>query len=107
MRVNLKNFLRYNLFIMSLLLWGLTIGTIGKLILGFAVLRVHLGILHEHKIDGAVLSSIKREQTITMLALALILAGFILEVLFYADFTNFLTCVGTDCTATVQSGLLE
>lgn len=92
---------------MNLLLWGLTIGTVGKLVLGFAVLRVHLGILHEHKIDGVVLRSIKREQVITMLGLALILAGYIMEVIFYASFTDLLNCSGFDCTAAARNAFFQ
>lgn len=68
---------------MIMLFWGITIGTIGKVVLGIAVLRVHMGILREHKIDGAVLSSIKRERWVTVLGIVLIITGYLIEVLFY------------------------
>jgi len=87
---------------MNLLLWGLTIGTVGKLILGIAVLRVHVGILHEHKIDGAVLRSIKKEQWVTLFGLALITVGYALEIIFYGG-TPLFSCTGTDCTALVEA----
>jgi len=68
---------------MSMLLWGLTIGMFGKVLLGVAVLRVHMGILKEHKIDGAVLRAIKKERLVTYGALALIVLGYLLEVVSY------------------------
>ena len=92
---------------MNLLLIGITLGTIGKLLLGVAVLRVHLGILHEHKIDEVVLNSIKREQTITLAALALILVGFLFEILFYAGSTDLLTCVGSECANAAAAAFAE
>lgn len=88
---------------MNLLLWGLTVGTIGKLVLGIAVLRVHSGILKEHRIDGVVLQAIKKERLVTFLGLILIVMGFVLEVLFYSGSTTFLSCEGPACAAAVQS----
>lgn len=84
---------------MNLLLWGLTLGTVGKLILGIAVLRVHAGIIREHKIDAVVLKSLKRERYVTFLGLALITIGYTLEVLFYGDYTPFFSCSGSECAA--------
>lgn len=88
---------------MNLLLWGLTLGTVGKLVLGVAVLRVHAGILKEHRIDNAVLRAIQRERLVTFAGLMLIVIGFVLEVLFYSGSTTFLSCVGPSCVAAVQS----
>lgn len=88
---------------MNLLLWGLTVGTVGKLILGIAVLRVHIGILKEHKIDDVVLKSIVRERYITLFGLALITIGYILEVLFYSGYTSFFECVGAECAAALEA----
>jgi hypothetical protein len=92
---------------MNLLLWGLTIGTIGKLILGVAVLRVHIRIFEEHSIDGVVLRAIKREHLVTVLALFLIILGYVLEVLFYHGFTDFFSCSGPDCAAAVRAAFME
>jgi len=86
---------------MNLLLIGLTIGTIGKIVLGLAVLRVHVLILREHKIDGLVLASMRREQIVTLVGLLLIVIGYVIEVYFYTGSTNLLTCVGKDCVAAV------
>ena len=74
---------------MNLLFWGLTISVIGKIILGIAVLRVHSGIVHEHKIDGVVLRAMKREKWVTIIGLSLIVIGYIMEILFYG-FTPFM-----------------
>ena len=90
---------------MNLLLWGLTIGTIGKLVLGIAVLRVHVHILREHKIDDVVLKSLKKEQYVTAIGLALIVLGFALEILFYNNATSLLECLGAECTASIHETL--
>lgn len=87
---------------MSLLFWGVTLGFLGKIILGVAVLRVHSGILHEHKIDGAVLRVMRREQYITFLGLALIIVGYILELVFY-DFNLLLHCNWEECAAATSA----
>jgi len=92
---------------MNLLLMGLTIGTIGKIVLGFAVLRVHMGILHEHKIDGVVLKSIKRERYVTFVALFLIVTGYFLEVIFYGGSTEFFACSGEECNAAIQTAFSQ
>ncbi|MBX2866846.1 hypothetical protein KTR10_02750 [Candidatus Kaiserbacteria bacterium] len=81
---------------MNLLLIGLTIGVLGKIMLGIAVLRVHLGILHEHHIDNVVLRSIKREQTVTLIGLLLIVVGYLFEMFFYTGTLSFL-CEIAEC----------
>ncbi len=88
---------------MNLLLWGLTLGTVGKLVLGLAVLRVHIRIFQEHSIDGVVLTAIKREHLITIFALSLIFIGYVLEVLFYSGSTGLLECVGAECTGAIEN----
>ncbi len=88
---------------MNLLLWGITIGTVGKLIVGMAVLRVHMWILREHSIDGKVLSAIKREHVLTFIGLGLIVLGYAFEIIFYQASTEFFSCIGEDCSALLQS----
>ncbi len=88
---------------MNLLLWGITLGTIGKLILGIAVLRVHIRIFEEHKIDGVVLKAIKREHIVTVIGLIFIVLGYVLEVLFYHGSTQLFDCIGTECVAAIDS----
>ena len=85
---------------MNILFWALTIGTLGKVTLGIAVLRVHMGILHEHKIDNVVLKSLKRERYVTSLGILLIIIGYVLEITFYG-YTPLLTCGFEECGAAV------
>jgi hypothetical protein len=68
---------------MGILYIALTVGTIGKVVLGVAVWRVHAHILEEHKIDKVVLTSIKRERYVTLLGVLLIIIGYLMEVWFY------------------------
>jgi hypothetical protein len=88
---------------MNLLLWGLTLGTIGKLVLGIALLRVHAYILKEHKIDNVVLAALRRERYFTALGLILIVLGYVLEVFFYNGSTNLLDCVGGACAGALSA----
>jgi hypothetical protein len=90
---------------MNLLLLGLTLGTIGKLVLGIAVLRVHVYIIREHKIDNVVIRALKREQIVTLVGLAFIVIGYVLEILFYSGSTDLLNCIGGECAGAVQSAL--
>ncbi|MFM2374161.1 MAG: hypothetical protein RLZZ234_156 [Candidatus Parcubacteria bacterium] len=83
---------------MNLLFWGLTIGVIGKIILGGAVLLVHLKIFEEQRIDRAVLKSIHREHILTILGILLIIMGYIFEVAFYNGVDLF-RCQGPECAA--------
>ncbi len=92
---------------MNLLLWGITLGTIGKLILGIAVLRVHIWIFREHRIDNVVLNAIKREHVVTIIGLGFIVLGFILEVLFYQSSTEFFDCIGAECSALLQAAFQD
>ena len=85
---------------MNILFWGMTLGTAGKLLLGFAVLRVHTRIREERKIDEIVIRTIKREEVLTALAVLLIIAGYVLEVAFYNGL-NFFSCFGVQCAATL------
>lgn len=88
---------------MNLLLWGITLGTIGKLVLGIAVLRVHIRIFQEHSIDGVVLKAIKREHYVTVVGLLLIVVGYLLEVYFYSGSTRFFSCLGAECASAINA----
>lgn len=87
---------------MNLLLWGITLGTIGKLILGIAVLRVHIRIFEEHSIDGVVLKAIKREHYVTVIGLLFIVVGYFFEIYFYNDFTRLFDCLGAECASAIN-----
>lgn len=81
---------------MNLLFWGLTIGVIGKAMLGVGVLIAHSKLVHEGTINYLVLKSYRTEHFLTILGLILIIVGYGMEIYFY-DFVNMLTCTGTDC----------
>jgi len=72
---------------MEILYFGLTLGIIGKLILGIAVWRVHAFIIREHKIDGVVLQAMRRERYVTAFGILLLIVGYVLEILFYSTAT--------------------
>ena len=92
---------------MNLLLLGITLGTIGKLVIGIAVLRVHIYILREHKIDAVVLKALTREQYITVFGLFLIVLGFLCEIYFYVSGTDFLSCIGNECSGLIQNAFTK
>lgn len=58
---------------------GFTLDVIGKILLGLTVLLVHRRIVKEHRFDGEVLRQMRQEQLIGGIAIALIIAGFILQ----------------------------
>lgn len=62
---------------------GLTIDTLGKIMLGITVLKVHRHVLKEHKIDTEVLGAMRGEQTLGALGILFIIAGYILQLLFH------------------------
>lgn len=62
---------------------GLTIDTIGKILLGITVLMVHRNVLKEHKIDVQVLRTMKKEQMLGVSGILLIVAGYVLQLLFH------------------------
>ncbi len=84
---------------MNLLFWGITISTIGKLMLAFGVLWAHSEILHEHRIDNRVLKSFKVERVLTLIGILLIVLGYAMEMFFYGFTTDLLTCWNEDCAA--------
>lgn len=71
---------------MALLYWGLTIGTIGKVILGLTVILVHNRIFKEHRIDDVVLKELRRERAFGITGIVLMVVGYILEMMFYTGF---------------------
>lgn len=66
---------------MNLFNVGLTIDTLGKVLLGITVLMVHRHVLKEHKIDADVLRAMKREQALGASGILLIVMGYILQLL--------------------------
>lgn len=73
---------------MNLLLWGVTFGIIGKIMLGIAVLHVHIHIRRGHTVDALLPAFLKHGHYLTIFGIIFIIIGFICEVLFYTQFTH-------------------
>jgi len=61
---------------------GLTIETLGEILLGLTVLFVHWHVIKEHKIDSDVLRTMKKEQIMGITGLVLIIVGYLIQVYF-------------------------
>lgn len=83
---------------MNLLFWGITFGFLGKLLLGIAVLRVHLAVLRERGVDGVVFRAIRNEEVLSIIAILLVIIGYFLEIYFYSSL-NLFSCEKFDCAA--------
>lgn len=86
---------------MNILFWGITFGTLGKVLVVLAVLFAHHKLGEERKVDKQVLASFHTEKILTLIGLVLILLGYGCEVYFYGFSTDFLTCKGVTCTGAV------
>lgn len=91
---------------MNLLFWGLTIGIIGKVMLGIGVLMAHGKLAEELTIDYAVLRTFRLEKIITVIGLLCMVVGYFIELYFYG-LTPLLTCTGTECSAQVGTMLSQ
>lgn len=60
---------------------GITIGTIGKLLIAWMAIAVHQRIHLEHKIDKKVFLEMKRERKIGIVGVVMIVVGWGLEIL--------------------------
>lgn len=81
---------------MNLLFWALTVGTVGKVLLGIGVIIVHHKMAEERIINQEVLGSFRLEHIITIMGLIMIVIGYGMEIYFY-NLTSMLTCVGQEC----------
>lgn len=81
---------------MNLLFWGLTLGTIGKVLVAGAILKVHHVMAKEHRIDKRVIRSFMTEIIVTSIGILLILTGYGLELYFYQSL-DMLTCEPPAC----------
>ena len=66
-----------------MLFWGITLGFIGKVLLGVTVMMVHSKITHEKRIDGIVLMEMRREQVVAGFAIVLMIIGYALELIHF------------------------
>ena len=60
---------------------GLTLTTIGEVLIGLTVLHVHHKILEEHKLDKKVFAGIRLEQWAGLLGVSLVILGYIIRVI--------------------------
>jgi hypothetical protein len=81
---------------MNLLFWGLTVGTIGKILVAVGILKVHHIMALERRIDARVIRSFAFEKTLTYLGILFIITGYLMELYFYG-LTPMLTCYGPEC----------
>lgn len=88
---------------MNVLFWGLTISVVGKILVAVGVLIAHSELAHEKRIDSLVIESFKLERFLTILGVALIVFGYVLEVYFYGFDAELLTCFGTDCATDIPA----
>jgi hypothetical protein len=89
---------------MNILFWGLTFGTIGKVLVVVAVLHMHHSLVRELRIDRLVILTYKQERFLTFLGLILIVLGYVLEIIFYSP-TPLLSCSGHTCAAALGAAL--
>lgn len=64
---------------MGLMFWALTFDTVGKILIAVMALLVHKRIKREKGIDKLVLREMKLEQSIGVLAILLIITGYVLH----------------------------
>jgi hypothetical protein len=64
--------------------WGLTVQTVGEVLIGSLVIHVHHKILQDRKIDEPVLKDIRLEQYVGVLGLLLIVTGYLMQVRAFA-----------------------
>ena len=60
---------------------GLTISTLGEIMVAYTVVRVHYRFWKEHKVDDEVFSAMRREQRVASLGIILIIVGFLVQVM--------------------------
>lgn len=87
----------------TFLFLGMTLGTIGKVLLGITVILVHSKMLSEHRIDRVVLKEMRREQVAASFGIIFIVLGFLCEIVFF-DFVPYSACgfVSTEECARLQ-----
>jgi len=90
---------------MSMLFLGMTLSVIGKGMLGLAIIWVHVTMATERTIDEQVIRAFRRETVITILALFLIVSGYVLEIIGLGGFGTMITCTGAQCAAMLGGAL--
>lgn len=84
---------------MNLLFLGMTASVVGKMMLAYGVVLVHVKMAKERRIDEAVIQSFHTEMIITIIGIVLIIAGYFMEVAFLGGFGFLLECSEKSCAA--------
>ena len=61
-----------------------TMDVIGKVLVSYAVIKVHHRMLKEHQMDDAVYNEIKAEQTLGFVSIGLMVGAYVLKMLAHA-----------------------
>ncbi|MFC1731916.1 hypothetical protein ACFL6I_16480 [candidate division KSB1 bacterium] len=69
-----------NIFL-DLIFWALTFDVLGKILLGFSVILVHSKIVEEHRVDKIVLTEMRKERSLALFGIFLMLVGYALELI--------------------------
>ncbi len=64
---------------MGLSVIGFSLGVLGEILLGISVYLVHSRVIRERKIDKKVLKEMKRERSLALIAIALIIIGYLMQ----------------------------
>jgi len=60
---------------------GLTLSTVGEVMVAYTVVRVHYRFWKEHRVDDRVFTEMRQEQRIAALGIILIVTGYVLQIL--------------------------
>lgn len=58
---------------------GFILGTAGKIMVAYTVVKVHYRVWKEHRIDEAVFQEMKRERRVALVGIAFMVVGFFME----------------------------
>lgn len=58
---------------------SMTLTVVGDVLIGLAVLNVHKHVIEEKRIDGDVVSAMKRERGVALLGILFIIAGYFIK----------------------------
>lgn len=58
---------------------GFTLDVIGKIIIGYTAIAVHMRFRHEHKVDEAVFKTMRKEHNWAILGIILIIIGYLMQ----------------------------
>jgi rRNA processing protein Gar1 len=58
---------------------GFTLDVIGKILVGYTAVAVHMRFRHEHKVDNAVFKAMKKEHSLALFGIGLIVVGYFLQ----------------------------